>query len=427
MRILFLSQIVPFPLDAGPKVKTWQVLRYLVGEGHQVTLACFVRAEEEVFLPEVEKLGVRVLPVKMRRSRLKDVLYWLRSLASGRPFLIERDDLPGMRQVVQEQIETGQVDVVHADQFNMAQFALNQGSFQTRQPVPYRILDAHNAVWTIAERMVQTAPVYLRPVIALEARRTRRYEGRLVQAFDHTLAVTEIDRQALLDAVGSLGEEANRAAVQAKISVIPIAVDTHQITPVSRPHGSNTLVTLGTLHYPPNADGIRWFAREVFPLVRQQVSAARLIIIGKNPPADFLQLAEQSNGAATVTGYVPDLTPYLEQAAAVVIPVRAGGGMRVRILEAFARAIPVVTTSVGLEGIEAVPGRDVLVEDAPAEFAGSVVRLMRDPALQTQLAHNSRILAERVYDWQVALKTLAGVYAAAEKRPGAGSPDRLPR
>jgi glycosyltransferase involved in cell wall biosynthesis len=128
-------------------------------------------------------------------------------------------------------------------------------------------------------------------------------------------------------------------------------------------------MTMGTLHYPPNADGIRWFAKDVFPLVRQQVPQVTLTIVGKNPPPDFLHLQEQYPGVITVTGYVPDLTPFMEKAAIMVVAVRAGGGMRVRILEAFARGLPVVTTTVGLEGIEARPGEDVLVAIS-VDFAG---------------------------------------------------------
>ena len=195
-----------------------------------------------------------------------------------------------------------------------------------------------------------------------------------------------------------------------RILVIPIAIDCHALQPVQRQRDTAKILTLGTLHYPPNADGIRWFAREVFPLVGQQIPQARLTIIGKNPPVDLLELAEKNPQQFTVTGYVSDLTPYLEQSALMVVPVRAGSGMRVRILEAFARGMPVVTTSVGLEGIEAQPGRDVLVADTPSEFADAVNRLLLDAELQEQLAVNGRLLAESRYDWHSVLGRLDKVY-----------------
>jgi glycosyltransferase involved in cell wall biosynthesis len=178
---------------------------------------------------------------------------------------------------------------------------------------------------------------------------------------------------------------------------------------LQRSANSLNLVTLGTLHYPPNADGIRWFLGQVYPAVRHAVPGVSLTIIGKNPPADFRQAAE-ADGSIRVTGYVDDLTPYLEQAALMVVPLRAGGGMRVRILEAFARGMPVVTSPVGLEGIEARPGEEVLVADSPEAFAGEVVRLLQDRELRERLAVRGRALAEVRYDWQVVLKAMAEVY-----------------
>ena len=198
------------------------------------------------------------------------------------------------------------------------------------------------------------------------------------------------------------------------ITVIPISVNTQQIQPIQRKSDSLNLVTLGTLHYPPNADGIRWFVENAFPLIRSKIPDVKLTIIGKNPPKDFLRLANDSNAGIVVTGFVPELEPYFEEAALTVIPVRAGGGMRVRILEAFAYAMPVVTTTVGLEGIQAKPGKDVLVADDPDDFANSVVRLLSNKGLQDQLSANGRHLAEMKYDWQVTLKDLEKVYQKNE-------------
>ncbi len=414
MRVLFLSQLIPYPPDAGPKVKTWQVLRYLAGQGHRITLVSFSRPGDEQHLPTVRQVCERVYPVPIRRSRLADGIYWLRGLVSGRPFLVERDDQAGMRAAVSALARTERFDVIHADQLTMAQFALAAGEDQSKSGAqkPFLVFDAHNAVWTIVERMRQNSPPVLRGILALEARRVKQYEGQLVRRFDRTLAVTDLDRQALQEAVALDGKDPRAGQ---KITVIPIAIDTDQLSPVTRRPNSADLLTLGTLHYPPNADGIRWFAREVFPLVRQARPGVTLTIVGKNPPADFRQLAAQPGGAVTVTGYVPDLTPYLEQCALVVIPVRAGGGMRVRILEAFSRAIPVVTTAVGLEGIDAAPGRDALVEETPDGFARAVLRLLEDPDLQAQLGANGRRLAVSRYDWRVVLEKLASVYGEAQR------------
>jgi glycosyltransferase involved in cell wall biosynthesis len=402
MHILFLTQILPYPPTSGPKVKTWHVLRYLSRKGHRITLASFVRPEELPYLDAVKQICVDVHAVPVKRSRVADVGYLLRSQITGRPFLVERDDLSEMRTLVDHIARTESVDVIHADQLTMTQFALPYAGNPERKPA--LIFDAHNAVWTITERMQENLPFYLRLPVALETRRIKRYEGRIVRDFDATLAVTEPDLLALTRAVG------DGWSGKLPVSVIPIAVDTREIRPVARQEGSLNILTMGTLYYPPNADGIRWFVREIFPYVREKVPGVQLTIVGKNPPPDFWRLAEEKNSGIVVTGFVPDLDPYFAQSALMVVPVRAGGGMRVRILEAFARAMPVVTTTVGLEGIQAQPGRDVLVEDEPKAFANAVTRLLNDKALQDQLSVNSRRLAVEKYDWQVILKDMDRVY-----------------
>ncbi len=418
MRILFLTQIIPYPPDSGPKVKTWHVLRYLAERGHQITLVSFVRPDEVGYVAALRQVCSEVHTVPIRRSRLADAGYWLRSLATGRPFLIERDDLAGMRRCVQRLTAVLAFDVIHADQLSMAQFALPPGNLMPSSRgiftapdgrKPRLVFDAHNAVWTLVERMSEAVPPVLRPLARLEARRVKAYEAMLMQSYDHVLAVTEVDRRLLVQAV----QETNVGEIEpltAPVTVIPIAVDTQVLQPVQRQPGSLNILTLGTLHYPPNADGIRWFAREVFPLVRDQIPEASLTIVGKNPPPDFLELAAGRPESIQVTGYVADLTPYFQRAALMVVPVRAGSGMRVRILEAFARGMPLVTTTIGLEGIEAQPGTDILVADAAEDFAQAVITLLRDTRLQDALADRGRRLAETRYDWRVVLQSLDEVY-----------------
>lgn len=403
MHILFLTQILPYPPTSGPKVKTWHVLRYLSQRGHNITLASFVRPEEIPYIDAVREICSSVHAVSVRRSRISDVGYMIRSQFTGRPFLIERDDLAEMRSLVHRIAASGSVDVIHADQLTMAQFAFPFIASNGNKPA--LVFDAHNAVWKITERMKQNAPFYLKIPLALETKRIKRYEGKIVADFNATLAVADPDRLALMDA---FHENGSNGVVP--ISVIPIAVDTRQILPVQRVENSLNILTMGTLYYPPNADGIRWFIQQVFPLVRQKVPGVKLTIVGKNPPRDFLKLASDENSGIITTGFVPDLDPYFAESALMVVPVRAGGGMRVRILEGFARAMPVITTTVGLEGIDARPGVDVMVEDSPEDFALSVVNLLRDNGLQHQLSVNGRRLVEEKYDWQVVLEDLDKIY-----------------
>ncbi len=413
-KVLFLTQIVPYPPDAGPRVKTWNVLRYLAAAGHRIELVTFVRDEERPHLDRLGEVCDQVHPIPLSRSRLTDVYSWAKSLVTGRPFIVERDDLSQMRRTVKKLVRSGGFDIVHVDQITMAQFVLPVGRQNGRggkvgasvASRPRILFDAHNAVWQVLERMRTTASPLLRPFLALEAQRTRVYEGQVVTASDVTFAVSEADRQALLRAK----EAADSPASDPEIHVVPIAVDTHQLIPTRSAENSLQLLTLGTLHYPPNADGVRWFLHDVFPRVQKRVPGVKLTIVGKNPPDDLVVEADRWGSAVSVTGYVRNLDPYMEQAAAMIVPVRAGGGMRVRILEGFARAMPMVTTTVGLEGIDARPGQHILVGDSEEAFANAVIRLLEDRALRDRLAENGRRLAEEFYDWQIVLGGLERAY-----------------
>ena len=403
MRILVVSQIVPWPPDSGPRIKTGHVLRYLAARGHQVTVAAFTRPEEEGHLPALARVCAGVHPLPLRRGYRRDLAAWLRSHRSGRPFLVERDDEPAMRALVARLVASDRFDAVHADQLPMAQFvAGDAGALPS-------VFDAHNATWRLATQLGRTGPRVLRPALMIEAQRLRRYEGETVRRFHRTLAVTAADRDALQAAAQEPGPD--------RITVVPIGVDTVTLLPVARPPGSAEILTLGTLHYPPNLDGIRWLARAVLPRVRRTLPAASLTIVGPRPARDLRALARRQPDAVRVTGYVPDVAPHVARAAVVAVPVRVAAGMRVRILEAFARAAPVVTTTIGLEGIEAEPGRDVLIGDTAEAFADALLRVLRDPTLAAQLGARGRRLVEARYDWRRALAPLECVYPSAGACP----------
>ncbi len=405
MRILLLTQVVPYPPDSGPKIKTYNVLRYLA-ERHAVHLVSFVRTpEEEANAEALRRFCADVATVPLRRSRVRDAGYLLRSLVTGRPFLVERDGSKEMRDAVWGMIRLHDFDAVHADQLSMAQFAVDL-------PVSTRVLDEHNAVWTIVRRSARNEGLGpMRLAMELEWRKLRAYEGKLCREFDLVTVVSVQDYLALAEAAQSIFAT----------KVIPIAVDCQEMAFQPRTAEARELLSLATMFYPPNVEGVRWFATEVFPVVRQRVGDARLNVVGSRPPEEIKRL-EQPDSGVVVTGYVPDLEPILRRCGVMVVPVRSGSGMRVKILEAFARGIPVVSTSIGVEGIDARPGEHLLVADTPEEFAEAVVQVLREPARAARLARAARELVEGRYDWRAALHGLDEVYrsggAPTEARAG---------
>lgn len=398
MRILLLTQVVPFPPDSGPKIKTYNVLRYLAQE-HDVHLVSFVRPGPEAdHANALRDVCASVTCVPLRRSRLRDIAYLSRSLITGRPFLIERDDLAHMRQAIQTVLAQHQFDAVHADQLTMGQFAVDL-------PLPIRVFDEHNAVWTIVKRAAQHEPVWRRPLAELEWRKLRAYEGRLCAQFDAVTVVSDADRQALEEAAGT-----RLAAVE-----IPIAIDATELRFELREPGARDVLSVATMFYPPNVEGVAWFATEAFPRVRAESPETRFRIVGSRPPGHIRDLATDASGI-DVAGYVPDVTDLFRTSAVLVVPLHSGSGMRVKILEAFARGIPVVSTTIGVEGIAANHEEHLLVADTPETFAAAVTRLLREPDTAARLAHAARKLVEDRYDWRTALRPLDALYSASPTR-----------
>lgn len=401
MKILLLTQIVPYPPNSGPKVKTYHVLRYLAESGHRVTLVSFVRREEEPHLEKLKSYCEAIHAVSMRRSRTKDIVAYGHSVRAGLPFLVTRDAKHEMYALIRRLLNEQSYDVVHADQLTMAQYALGlSASNLLIQKPPAKVFDAHNAVWTIVQRSQQTSSYLLRPLLAREAKRLKAYEGRASREMDAVLAVSEADKSALIEA----GADAD------KITVIPIAVDSSSMRQLDVGSKPLDILIVSTLFYPPNADGVRWFARQVYPLVQRLRPDVSLAIVGQRPPKDISQLASHQSPLITVPGYVPDLEPYLERASVMVVPVRAASGMRVRILEALAHGIPVVTTTTGAEGIDAVDGEHLLIADQPQQFANAVNSLLENAGLRRRLAQNGRRLVQDKYDFRVVLPKLEQVY-----------------
>lgn len=396
MNILLLTLIVPNPPDSGPKIKTHYLLRYLASR-HRVTLVCFTRNEqEERDAAALREICAAVHTVPMRRSRVADVLSFGRSLMSGKPWLIERDDSRAMRRfladLVRAEADAGRpFDLVQADQLNMAPFAADLG-------LP-RLLDQHNAVWTIFIRMMLNERGPKRLLLEREWRLLRRYEGRICREFEAVTVVSEEDRRALEDAI-----RGPRA-----MPVIPIAIDVAGQAVIRRNPAATGVLSMATMMWPPNVDGVLWFAREIYPLVQREVAAARFYVVGQRPVAEVRALPEQ-NAGIEVTGYVPDTAPYIAASACLIVPLRSGGGMRVKILEALARGIPIVSTTIGYEGIDLVPGEHLLVADTPEEFAAAVVRLMRDPELGARIAAAGRRRVLERYDWRAVCPAIDDVY-----------------
>ncbi len=397
MKVLFLTQVLPYPPDSGPKVKAWHTLRYLAERGDEVTLVSFVRGRKEAAIAELRRLCARVEAVPIERPMWRELVALGQSFLTREPWMMRRDERAVMHALLEQLVAHGNYDLVHADQMNMAQYALPLA-------VPAKVLDTHNALWLLYKRLTSILPrSAYRLLLERDWRLLRRYEGRMVRRFDGVIAVSEPDRRALEEAAGEA----------VPMTIIPIAVDAERYPMrAAQPQGAR-LLYVGTMYWPPNIDGVLWFTREVLPRIRRVRPDVRFEIIGARPPETVRALDDGES--VRVLGYVDDLTPYFEQAAVMVVPLRVGSGMRVKILEGLARGIPMVSTTIGCEGIEAEDGREILLADEAASFAEAVLRLLDDPQAARQVAERGRALLERRYDFRVACRPLDALYAGLKE------------
>jgi glycosyltransferase involved in cell wall biosynthesis len=268
------------------------------------------------------------------------------------------------------------------------------------------VVDMHNVYSRLALRAANEADGLLRRrYLAMEARLLERMERRAA-ALAHTILAVS-------------GEEAHyfRGLGAKRVVVVPNGVDCSAYEPVAAVprHGAPTILYVGSLAWPPNASAARFLAMRVLPAVRERLPDVRLVIVGKDPPADVRALGDGGN--VTVAANVPDVIPYYRDAHVLAVPLQAGGGTRLKILEAFAAGLPVVSTALGCEGLEAIDGQHLIVAER-SEFAQAITDLLAAPARAQSLTSHARALALAQYDWRI-----VGALAAEAVRRAAGELD----
>jgi len=401
MRVLVLTQVVVYPPDAGPKVKTLQVLRHLAGQ-HEVVYCTFVRSDKEAL--DAAKLGeicCRVVTLPLKRSRAGDVRFLAESLLTRDSFVLRRDYRAAMQSMVRRLLQEERIDVLHVDQLNMMRFVPPEWSGTV-------ILDEHNAVWRVFDRLREGAGNPLKSwFLGRETRIIRKLEGRACRRAQVVLAVSEQDKLALQEVAGE----------SAPIEVVPITVDAEVFTAIleTRSPEADRLLTIGTMFWLPNSEGVMWWLREGYEQLRVMRPELTYDIVGARPPRALQELAEPCEGVR-LHGYVADAVPFWTQASALAVPLLSGGGVRVKILEAMAMGVPVISTTLGCEGLDVQDGVHLLVADSPAAFAQACARVLQDSDLARHLARNARQLILERYDAKVALRTLDAVYERAGKR-----------
>lgn len=395
MRILFLTPLLPYPANSGGLIKTLSVLDYLAPR-HSLDVLCF-RPED---LMEEQKAFIDAFPGRLdcfplRRGR--SVANLAASYALGVPLSVYRNRSPEFARIVSDRLAGTRFDAVFVDHWLMAQYL--PPAFDG--PAALHQHNAEHLVWS-RQAGSEANPV-LRLLLRLEARRVARYEQAVLRRFRWLFAVSEDDRRALIE----LGAPPDR------IAVLPNLPDQAllEAAPLSFGEAPPNLLYIGTLSWQPNVDGLRSFLRDGLPLLRTRLPAARLIVAGRAPPPWLRRLARREPALELISP-AEQPEPLYRRARVFLETVRGGGGVKVKVLNALARGLPVVTTPDGAQGTGAVDGEHLLVGDDASALVEGAVRVVEDESLWRRLSENGRALVRERYRPEVAYRPLDEVFCS---------------
>ena len=424
-RILLLTPQTPYPpqsltgLSQGTTIRNFNLIAGLA-KHHTVDLLTFRSAEEpesggadaqrrentdllESLRPYCGIIISEAAPVRTLADRARD------TLLSPLPDIARRLESRAMRDHLALLLSENRYDVIQVEGVEMARYAPDfpNPEAPANHARPRLVFDDHNAEYVLQKRAFLTDVRRPRRWVAaayslVQWQKLVRYERRVCRAADRVVAVSETDREALRRLVPGL-----------EVMVVPNGVDLDfnrpGVVPPAAGMGSNALVFTGKMDYRPNVDAVLWFVDAVLPLILAQVPDAHFYIVGQKPHQRLALLA--GHPAVTVTGRVADVRPYIAGAGVYVVPLRIGGGTRLKVLEAMALGQALVSTHLGCDGFSFEDGRDVCFADEPAAFAGVVVDLLRDRGRAAALGQAARAYVEANFGWDAIVPRLEELYA----------------
>lgn len=395
---MVLDEEVPWPLNSGKRIRAWNLLRRLARH-HELHLFTYgpVTNEARAMLLE-HAIGVTAVDPLPPSS---GAAFWLRlgaNLFSEYPYSVTKHFTARLQTEVTNACQREQFDVAHIEWVPYA-------SYQT--PRLPRVLDAHNVESDIWKRRAQhSRSIVGRRFFGLQARRMEKFERRESRVAECVVTVSELDAQRF-------------RSYGAKASVVPNGVDLEYFQPAPNAAAqSASLLFLGSLDWFPNQDAVMDFALHTLPVLRRKNHAITLRVVGRRPSEKLAGSLRELQGVELI-GEVPDVRTHIARACAVVVPLRIGGGTRIKILEAMAMGKPVISTSVGAEGLEIEDGRDLLIANTADEFVAKISALLSSPEQQLRLGRNGRDVVQKLYGWDAAAEKLeqAWITAAGAKRP----------
>jgi sugar transferase (PEP-CTERM/EpsH1 system associated) len=386
MKLLWLNAGLLLPLDKGGKLRTWHVMRHLAAR-HDITYLSFADASQT----EADRAGMReVCSTLLTIPRTDPGKGTWRFYADAAGYVVDRAPYAvakyrsdAYRAELERLIAAERYDAIICD------FLPPVVNLPARLPCP-TIVFTHNVESEIWRRHAEQATNPMsRFMLTQQWQRMLRFEGAALSRFDLVLAVSEADSRTF--------DRLYPGTLRAPVHVVQTGVDTGYFTPSSTAPGRAHMVFTGSMDWLPNEDGMTYFCREILPRIRKSEPDATLSIIGRSPTPAVRRLAEIPG--VEVTGRVDDVRPHIARGSVYIVPLRIGGGTRLKIFEAMSMGKAVVSTTVGAEGLPVTNGRDIDIADEPSRFAHAVVHLMRDTEARRDIEAAARRLVVEKYDW----------------------------
>ena len=400
MKILFISFFVPYPPVAGHLQRNYNLIRE-ISRDNEIYLVTF---NQKVLLPTKKQVDdgikelkkyceyVRIFDMPCQMSPLKWYAYLFFNLFSATPLTAWKFYSKELIEEIKKLIVSHDFDLVHIDTVDIARYSELTGDIPTA-------LNHQNVESILTRRRAANVKNPLTKFyIFLQSYKLRRYEKLYLGKFDVNLCVSQIDI-----------ENFKKMVPDARYEIVANGTDIQYFSPGDDNDVSQRLIFAGGMSWYPNADAMEYCAGEIFPIVKREFPDAFMDIIGSHPPAG-LKSYSQKDSHIIVHGFVDDIRAYMARAAVYVAPIRVGGGTRLKILDALACGKAVVSTSIGCEGLDVTPEENILIGDTPEEFAGQVIRLLRDSDLRKKLQRNGRKLVENKYAWEIIGAQLNRIY-----------------
>ncbi|MBN1317283.1 MAG: glycosyltransferase [Anaerolineales bacterium] len=403
MKILYLTIELPWPPDRGARIRDFNLIKQ-VSRRHDVFLLSLLDSTgQPADSSALEPYCQWIETVELKQRAMADHLKALRScVRHGRPLAVYDYYRQELAEKLANLVGDSDIDII---QFEHSFFA----PYIDVLPKGYKgktVLDFHNIGFLQYRRMANLELGWREKAgFRIKSLLMNNWEGRYAQRFHHCLATSEIDAALLKTRAPNLN-----------VTVIPNGVDTGTIQQLDESPESLTLLIIGTIGYPPNRDSAFYFFRDIFPLIERQIPEVKLLIAGHSPPKKVEELGRHEN--IEVPGSISDVLPLYQKSLITVVPLRGGSGTRLKIIESMAMGRPVVSTTIGCEGLDVVDGKHLLIADSPLDFANAVIQLLQNRDLRARIIANARRLVETHYDWKTIGEKLLSVYQEIDINKG---------